>query len=411
MGLHRRWWVVGLIALGTVFNYLARSTLATVAPTLKQQFAMTTEQYSFIVMAFQAAYTVAQPIAGQCLDLLGTRLGMALFAGAWALANMGHALASSWQGLALARAALGGAEASAMPGGLKVVAEWFPPRERSIATGWFNMGASLGNMLAPPLVAFCIIAWGWRSSFVVTGGLSLAWAVGWYVLYRTPKTPAADDPRQAATAPGWGAIVTDRAFWAIALPRFLAEPAWQTFNFFIPLYLASVWHLDLAHIALWAWSPFLAADVGSVAGGYLAARLMRSGVSLVASRQIVVALGCLLMLGPACMGYAPDVTWAIALFCVGGFAHQMLSGALLTLAADLFVPTAVGRVSGLAGAAAWIGGLLFTLLIGQSADAFGYTPLFFALGGLDLLAASALYVVLRPRRSRLAPELDATVKP
>ena len=403
-----RWWMISLVTLGTVLNYLARSSLSVSAPVLKTDLAMTTKTYSFVVLAFQGAYTVMQPIAGLVLDRLGTRLGFFIFAVAWALANMAHGLARGWPGLAFFRGLLGASESAAIPGGLKVVAEWFPPRERTVATGWFNIGSSIGSMIAPPLVTFCILMSGWRLGFFVTGALSLLWALLWYGSYRPPEQARSLDPaeaaliaegREAGPAPkrvAWRAILGRRAFWGIAIPRFLAEPAWQTFNFFIPLYLVAVWKLDLKSIALWAWLPFLAADMGALAGGYLGPLLtQRLGVPLIASRKIIVTTGALLMLGPACIGLAPSPALAIALFCLGGFAHQLLSGALLTLAADIFDPPSVGSAAGLAGSAAWAGGMLFTYVIGQSADLYGYSPLFAALGGLDLLAASAVWLLLR----------------
>jgi MFS transporter, ACS family, hexuronate transporter len=409
-----RWRIIAIVALGTVLNYLARSTLSVAAPTLKTEFSMTTEQYSWVVMAFQAAYTVMQPVAGSVLDWLGARIGFTVFAACWALANMAHAFAAGWAGLAVFRGMLGAAEAVAIPGGLKVVAEWFPPRERTVATGWFNTGSSVGNMLAPPIVTYCILAFGWQSAFLVTGALSLLWAVLWYAVYRSPQehrglgaaeralilgTAGADDRPATGTAFSWRDIVRTRRFWSIAIPRFLAEPAWQTFNFFIPLYLVAAWQLDLRSIALWAWLPFLAADVGSIAGGYLAPFLMRrAGVSLLTSRKLTMTAGAVCMAAPACVGLATGPGVAIALFCIGGFAHQMLSGALLTLSTDVFESRAVGTASGMAGSAAWIGGLLFTFAIGQSADTYGYSPLFAALVGLDLLAAAVLWTLLRTKK-------------
>jgi ACS family hexuronate transporter-like MFS transporter len=315
-------------------------------------------------------------------------------------------------GLAFFRGLLGATEAAAIPSGLKVVSEWFPPKERTVATGWFNIGSSLGAMIAPPLVIFCILHWGWRMAFVVTGGLGLLWAALWYVGYRKPEEDvrlgaeerayilsgrAVDPPAKGVDA--WHTVLATREFWSIAIPRFLAEPAWQTFNFFIPLYLSEVRHMDLKHVAAFAWLPFLAADAGSLCGGYLAPWLMRRfGASLLTSRKLVMTLGTSLMIGPACIGLADSATVAIVLFCVGGFAHQMLSGALMTLSADVFDSRIVATATGMAGSAAWIGGLAFSLVVGALADSLGYHPLFACLGVLDLLAAIALWSLLRERR-------------
>jgi len=406
---HLRWWMSGLVTLGTIMNYLARSTLSVAAPTLKDSFGMTTEQYSWVVLAFQASYTVMQTVAGTVLDLLGTRLGFFIFALGWALANMGHALATGWPSLAAFRAALGATEAAAIPAGAKVVSEWFPAQKRPLATSCFQMGTSVGSMVAPALVAFCILWWGWQSAFLVTGALSLAWALLWWFAYRSPRPdeqPLHDPGADVATAMVVSRfdILKSRSFWAIALPRFLAEPAWQTFNFFIPLYLVSVWKLDLKAIALWAWLPFLAADFGSLGAGILPGYLMRRGAGVVASRKVTMAVGALCMIGPACIGLAGSPGLAIALFCVGGFAHQMLNGALITLCADLFNSRTVGTVSGMAGSIAWIGGMLFTLAIGKSADVFGYNPLFVALSLMDMVGAALLWVLLTTKPAAVARE-------
>lgn len=403
-----RWWIIALITLGTILNYLARSTLSVAAPTLKTEFAMSTEQYSWVVLAFQASYTVMQTVAGAVLDALGTRVGFFVFAVGWALCNMAHAFSTGWMSLAFFRSLLGATEAAAIPAGTKTVSQWFPPKERPLATSLFQMGTSVGNMIAPPLVAFCILAWNWQAAFLVTGALSLVWAGLWWFGYRDPAVHPrlSQDERDAivamnqpdATKPATKAqVLRSRSFWAIAVPRFLAEPAWQTFNFFIPLYLVAVWKLDLKSIALWGWMPFLAADFGSLAAGLLPPWLMKRGSSMLSSRKITMTMGALCMVGPACIGLATSPEMAIALFCIGGFAHQMLNGALITLCADVFDSRTVGTASGMAGTSAWVGGMLFTLLIGQSADVFGYNPLFVALAGLDLLAAVVLWSLLRAR--------------
>jgi MFS transporter, ACS family, hexuronate transporter len=409
-----RWWIIGLVTLGTVLNYLARSTLSVAAPTLKEEMSLSTEQYSYIVMAFQASYTVMQSVAGSILDALGNRLGFFLFAIGWALANMAHGFATGWQGLALFRGLLGATEAAAIPAGTKTVAQWFPPRERPLATSAFQIGTSFGSILAPPIVIFCIVTWGWQSAFVVTGALSLVWAAMWWIGYRDPADhkhltdaergyiEGGRDVEDGVVKPATrGEVIRSRGFWAIAIPRFLAEPAWQTFNFFIPLYLVAVWNVDLAGIAMMAWLPFVAADLGSLAAGVLPPLLMKRGASLLASRKITMTIGALFMGGLAFIGLAGSPEVAIALFCLGGFAHQMLNGALLTLCSDVFDARAVGTASGMAGTVAWIGGLGFTFLIGQSADAYGYNPLFIALAGLDLVGAVVLWSLLRGRRTEV----------
>ncbi|WP_268740170.1 MFS transporter [Novosphingobium beihaiensis] len=412
-----RWWIIGLVTLGTVLNYLARSTLSVAAPTIKAEFGMSTEEYSWVVMAFQAAYTVMQTVAGAVLDALGTRLGFFIFAMGWALSNMAHGLVGGWQGLAFMRGLLGATEAAAIPAGTKAVSEWFPARERPLATSAFQMGTSVGNIAAPPLVVFCILNWGWESAFYVTGALSVVWALLWWFAYRTPQdhpriTPAerdliVQDQRQttesSARPATRKAVLRSRGFWAIAIPRFLAEPAWQTFNFFIPLYLVSVWGLDLKGVAMWAWLPFLAADLGSLAAGLVPPVLMRRGAGMIASRKVTMTLGAMCMIGPACIGLAGSPGLAIALFCVGGFAHQMLNGALITLCSDLFEPRTVATASGMAGTIAWIGGMLFTLIIGQSADVYGYSPLFVALAALDIMGAAVLWALLRGWRENSNP--------
>lgn len=402
-----RWWIIGMVTVGTILNYLARSTLSVAAPTLKEEFSMSTQDYSWVVLAFQASYTVMQTVAGTVLDALGTRLGLFIFAVGWALSNIAHGFATGVWSLAFFRGLLGATEAAAIPAGAKTVSTWFPPRERPLATSLFQMGTSVGNMIAPPLVAFCILAWNWQAAFIVTGALSLLWAVLWYVSYRDPDEHSKLTEAERAVISG-GAdeevsskpatrkdVLKSRSFWAIAVPRFLSEPAWQTFNFFIPLYLVAAWQLDLKSIALWAWLPFLAADFGSLAAGLLPAKLMQRGTSLLNSRKITMTLGALCMIGPACIGLATSPGMAIALFCIGGFAHQMLNGALITLCTDVFDKKTVGTASGMAGTSAWVGGMLFTLLIGQSADTFGYSPLFIALAVLDLLAAAILWSLLR----------------
>lgn len=404
---HLRWWIVALICVGTIANYLARNSLGVLAPQLKTGLGMSTEQYSYVVGAFQLAYTVMQPIAGAIVDRIGLRAGFALFGAAWSVANMLHALAAGWLGLALFRGLLGLAESAAVPSGIKAIAEWFPARERSVAVGWFNAGTSLGALLAPPVVIAVTLWADWRVAFIVTGAVGLLWAGAWYAFYRSPAAhPAITPAEQALIAADRPATPPRRAtareilrtakFRAIAIPRFLAEPAWQTFSFWIPLYLASERGMDLKQIALFAWLPFLAADLGGVLGGYLSPYLMRRfGMALIQSRVAGISLAAVLMIAPGCIGLAASPYTAIALFCVGGFAHQMISVLINTLSADVFTAEEVGTANGFIGQAGWIGGLLFSLLIGQLADRIGYAPLFAALSVFDLIGAAVLILSLK----------------
>jgi len=396
-----------LVMVGTIINYIARNSLGVLAPQLKHDLAITTQQYSYIVGAFQLAYTVMQPIGGMLIDRIGLTAGFALFALAWGLANMAHGFARGWLSLAAFRGMLGMAEAAAIPAGMKTIGEWFPDRERSVAVGWFNAGTSLGAVIAPVLAALVAKIWGWQAAFMVTGALGVLFAGAWYRLYRSPGDAAyvgtqelaeirAGQRPVPASATTLKAIAAMPRFWAIAVPRFLAEPAWQTFSFWIPLYLAKERGMDITQIAIFAWMPFLAADAGGILGGYLAPLLQRwRGLSLENSRIAGIALGAVLMIAPGCVGLAVSPVAAIALLCVGGFAHQVISVLINTLSADVFPKGDIAKANGLVGMAGWTGGLLFSLAIGQFADRIGYAPLFACLGLFDLLGAAWLIAMRR----------------
>lgn len=406
-----RWWIVGLVMLGTILNYLSRSSLSVAAPTLSDKLHMTTQQYSYAVAAFQGAYTVMQPIAGYILDSVGIKIGFAVFAIAWSISNMLHGFANGWLSLAFFRSLLGMTEAAVFPASLKTISEWFPAKERSVAVGWVNTGTSIGAMLAPPLVVWCILSISWQAAFIVTGGLGIIWGVLWLICYNSPKNHArlseeelgyiragqeAQHHDGAAQRPSIKQIVKTRKFWGIAIPRFLSEPAWQTFNFWIPLYMVTVHHFNLKQVAFFAWLPFLAGDLGCVLGGYLAPFYQRVfGTSLITSRKLVVLSGCLLMVGPGCIGLISSPYAAIGLFCIGAFAHQALSGGLYSLTSDVFGKHTVGSATGLAGMCGWLGGMLFSLVVGALASKIGYNPLFVCLTLFDLAAACVVWNLLK----------------
>jgi ACS family hexuronate transporter-like MFS transporter len=405
-----RWWIVGLVMLGAMLNYLTRAVMGVAAPTMLTELSITEEQYGWITGAFQAGI-ILQPVVGYVLDSVGLRWGLALFAGAWSVISMAHGFAASWPAFAVLRALLGFAEGSANPAGMKVVATWFPARERGFAGGFYNIGASMGTMLAPPIVAWAILVYDWRAAFVITGALGLVWVALWLALFRPPEThprlsPAERDLIAAgqeadlaadAGRPSIPRLLLRRDFWGIALPRMLADPTWGTLSFWIPLYLVQTRGFDLKQLALFAWLPFLAADLGCLFGPAVALFLQRRGLSLINARRGAFTLGAVMMTGMMFVGVVESPYAAIALLCLGGFAHQTLSVTVITMASDLFKRSEVATVAGMAGTFGNLGVLIFSLLIGGLVATVGYDPFFVALGVLDLIGAVLLWTLVRNR--------------
>jgi len=407
-----RWWMVGLVTLGLIVNYLARNTLSVAAPTMMTDLNFDKQEYSYIVVAWQVCYALMQPVAGYVLDAVGTKIGFGVFALAWSLACASAALATGWQGMAFFRGLLGLTEAAGIPAGVKATTEWFPPKERSVAIGWFNIGSSIGALCAPPLVVWTILHGGWRMSFVVVGVIGVVWTLLWMVFYKHPRdqkklTDAERDfilagqddrPQDKVAKASWSQIVKSSNFWSIAIPRFLSEPAWQTFNAWIPLYMATERHMDLKEIAAFAWLPFLAADIGCVLGGYLSPIIHKHfKVSVFNSRKWVVAIGAFCMIAPGCVGLVASPYTAILLLCIGGFAHQTLSGALYSITSDVFGKNEVATATGLAGMSGYLGATLFTLLFGILVTQVGFSPLFGVLAVFDVLAAVVVWSMVRER--------------
>jgi MFS transporter, ACS family, hexuronate transporter len=404
-----RWWIIGLIMLGSSINFLTRSTLSVAASTVLQDLNITEKHYGWILSAFQVAIML-QPVCGYVLDVIGLRLGFALFAVAWSFVSMAHGLAHSWQGLACLRGLLGFAEGSANPAGMKATAEWFPARERGLAGGIYNIGASAGSMLAAPLVSWAILQYNWQTSFVITGSLGLIWVCVWFFLYRPPEKHFALSTKEKdfifsgqeinlksdGTRPSITRILKNRNFWGIALPRFLADPTWGTLTMWMPLYLSKVRHFDLKQIALYAWLPLLAADFGSVFGGLVSMACQKYGnISLINARRAAFSLGALLMLGVGFAGVAESAAVAVALLSLAGFAHQTLSVTVITMSSDLFRKGEVATVAGMAGTFGNGGVLIFSLLIGSLVLKIGYTPFFICLGVLDVIGAAILWILVR----------------
>ena len=404
-----RWITIALIMMGAMVNFLSRATLSVAAPTVMQDLSITTQEYGWITSAFQFCIML-QPVVGYIIDILGVKTGFAIFAFAWSVICMAHGFATNWQMLAFFRGALGFAEGAFSPGGLKVVSEWFPAKERGLAGGLYNIGPSIGQMLAPPLVVWAILYFGnWQISFVIVGAISLSWVVLWLLFYHPvathPKLSAeerelitsgqenyllSDDKRPSITS-----ILKRRNFWGIALPRFLTDPTWGMLSFWVPLYLTQVRGFDLKQIAMYAWLPFLAADLGCVFGPGVVLFLQKRGWDLIAARRGAFTVGAFLMIGVAFTGTVQSPIAAVALLSLAGFAHQTLSVTMITMATDLFRRNEVGTVAGMAGTCANLGIFITTQIIGGLVSTIGYTPFFIALAVLDLIAAAVVWTVIR----------------
>src|SRR5688572_7862567 len=406
-----RWWMMGLLMVGSIINYLTRSTLGVAAPTLLKDLNIAEQQYSWIISAFQVAIML-QPLCGYVMDTIGLKMGFAIFAIAWSFISMAHGLAGSWQALFGLRALLGFAEGSANPAGMKATSEWFPATERGLAGGFFNMGASLGSMLAAPLVAWAILTHSWQFAFVLTGVIGVVWEGLWLIFYQSPSKHRALSAKErdyilagqethlaGAGKPSMLTILRQRNFWGIAIPRLLADPTWGTLTLWLPLYLTNVRGFDLKQIALFAWLPFLAADLGCMFGGTISITLQKyAGVGLINARRCAFTVGAIMMLGVAFVGMVDNPYVAIGLLSLAGFAHQTLSVTVITMASDLFKRNEVATVAGMAGTCGNAGVLIFSLVLGVLVARIGYTPFFVGLAALDVLGAVILWTVVRERR-------------
>ncbi|MDU4128937.1 MFS transporter [Pantoea sp.] len=410
-----RWWMLGMFLLGVTVNYITRNSLGILAPELKNSLNMSTEQYSWVVAGFQLAYTLFQPVCGWLIDVIGLKMGFLICALIWSVTCLLHAGAGSWLHLALLRFVMGASEAAATPANAKAIGDWFPKQERPVAAGWAGVGFSVGAMLAPPIIYLAHISFGWQGAFLLTGGLGLLWVGLWWWGYHAPdRHPRLSDEERAfinqdneavgEKLPFFTALKVigkEKKFYGIAIPAFLAEPAWAVLSFWVPLYLANERGMDLKQIVMFAWLPFLAADLGSVASGYLTKLYVRwFGLTRVNSIVASSVTGALLMVSLALMTLVDDPWLAIALISVGGFGHQLISCMLSALVVERFDRRQMATVNGMRGSCAWIASFIFSLIIGVTADTIGFNPLFVAMGFFDLIGAVFLVMLIAERRQR-----------
>jgi ACS family hexuronate transporter-like MFS transporter len=406
-----RWWIAGLLMLATVVNYIDRQCLGVASTEIKADLGMTNETYSYVVSAFLITYGLMQPFMGRVMDWLGTRTGFMLAVAWWSIANMLHGLAGSWLSLAFFRILLGMGEAGNFPGSVKTIGEWFPPRQRTIGTGIFNSGASIGMVISAPLIALILMTLNWRMAFVITGGMGVVWIALWAIFYRPfDKHPwltarernlVLEGQKELAVAdppPGrgtWLFILSQRNFWGIALTRFLAEPAWQFMMFFLPLFLREKLGLTLGEFAFYGILPYIAADLGCLFGGFLPPLFVKAGLSVMSARKASAAVAAVMMMGVGLTVFASTATEVVIFVSIGLFAHQTLASTLLTLPADLFPKRMAGTAYGLAGTVGYVGGTAFILIAGYVTEHIGYNPMWAGLAFLDMVGVTLLWAIIR----------------
>ena len=390
-----RWLMIGLAFLATVINYLDRQTLSVAAPVLREEFHMSNVAYSRVVFAFLLAYTIMNGVSGPLLDRLGTRLGYALCMAWWSAAAILHALATGPWSLGLFRFLLGMGEAGNWPGGVKVVAEWFPVRERALASGIFNSGSAVGAIVAPPLVAWIVLEWGWPQAFVLVGISGFLWLLVWWLVYHTPAEVQREmaGPRISA----WRLFRT-RFVWSFTLSKVFLDPVWYFYIFWFPEYLKRARQFDMASIGKYGWIPFLVAGLGNLLGGWFSAALLRRGVSLTVARKTAVTFFAALMCSAIPAVLVADVRLSIALVSVAMVGYTGCSANMLAFPSDVFPKNAVGSVYGLASMGSGFGGMVFTLLTGWVIDRYSYVPVFFGFGITPLVCAGIIWGLLGPIR-------------
>lgn len=439
---HKRWIICTLLLFAATINYVDRQIIGILKPTLTAEFGWADERiYAGIVFSFQLAYAIGMLLAGRFIDRIGLRIGFIIFIVVWSLAAMGHAIAhqlpefslpalvisdkvgfafitltGAAAGFAVMRFLLGLGEAGNFPAAIKTVAEWFPKRERALATGIFNSGTNIGALLAPLIVPWITIRYGWEWAFIITGAIGFVWVVWWWMAYRSPgehptisKEELAfirSDPPDTETKVRWRRLIGHRQTWAFALGKFLTDPIWWLYLFWIPDFLHRSHGLDLKTIGLPLVVIYLLADVGSVGGGWLSSRLLKIGWTPNKARKTAM-LTCALCVVPIVFATQASNLWvAVVLVGIAAAAHQGWSANLFTLTSDMFPRKAVGSVVGIGGMAGAVGGMVLSLIVGEVLQRTGsYQVLWFMAGSAYLVALLVIHLLV----PKLEPaNIDAT---
>ena len=413
-----RWVVVTLLFFATTINYLDRQVIGLLKDNLAKDFNWSEKDYSRIVMAFSSAYAVALLLFGRLIDKIGTRLGYAISIIIWSVAAMFHALATATLGFGIARTALGLGEAGNFPAAIKAVAEWFPKKDRALATGVFNSGTNIAAIAGPPLIAWIFSSYGWKQAFLWTGSLGFIWLIFWWWLYEIPSKQkrltaeefayinsdtdetVADTGQKA----GWFKLFRLRQTWAIVLGKFLTDPVWWFYLFWIPSYFNTTYHLNLTRSAIHVSTVYVVASFGSILGGYLSGWLIKRGLAVYKARKISMFFFACCVVPIFFVRYTSNIWPAVWLISLAAAAHQAWSANIFTLASDIFPKHTLSSVVGIGGMAGSVGGILFPFLIGIILDHFkllgllgtGYN-IIFGICAIAYLLAWIIMHILSPR--------------
>ncbi|MFV3126393.1 MFS transporter [Niveispirillum sp. KHB5.9] len=412
-----RWVICGLLFAATAINYIDRQMIGVLKPVLSADLGWTEAEYADIVFWFQAAYAIGFLGVGRFIDVIGARFGYAIAFFFWTLAHCAHGMAHTVTQFAMVRFALGVGESGNFPAGLKAVTEWFPQRERAFATGIFNAGANVGAIVTPLLIPALTMAYGWRAAFVITGLFSLIWLVAWLALYRSPEkhpkvTPEElalirSDPAPKVERMPWRRLFLVRETWAYAVPKFLTDPIWWMFLFWLPDFLGRRYGLDLKSFGPPLVAIYLLSDVGSVLGGWASSRMIRAGFTPNRARKLTMFLCSLAVMPVVGVQYVDNLWLAVLLIGIATAGHQAFSANLLTLPSDLFPRAAVGSVVGIGGTAGAIGGMMIAKFVGYILGATGSYALIFAVAGTAYMFALVALHLLSPRLAAVNPAKEA----
>ena len=404
-----RWVICALLFFATTINYMDRQVLGILAPFLQKTIGWNEIQYGYIVTAFQAAYAVGLLLMGGFIDRVGTRIGYAVSIAVWSLSAMGHALANSVLGFGIARAMLGLGESGNFPAGIKTVAEWFPKKERALATGIFNSGSNIGAVVAPITVPWVAVHLGWRWAFVFTGAFSATWLISWLLLYRRPQqhprlSPSElhyiqSDPVEPSTKIPWMRLLPHRQTWAFVLGKFMTDPIWWFYLFWLPKFLNASHGLSLTQLGPPLVTVYVSADIGSIGGGWLSSTLITRGWKVNRARKTAM-LVCALCVLPVLFVSRISQLWpAVGIISLATAAHQGWSANMFTLASDMFPRRAVASLVGIGGFGGAIGGMCIASFTGFLLQmTHSYVPIFFIAGSAYIFALLIIHL--------LAPKLE-----